>query len=397
VGNTVLPFYKKYWRTAFDIGLIALTVFLTMYAFSFFYSIATPIIFAFIIFLMIEPLARKLNKWGMPKSIASGISIMLFSLLILAAFTGAAYLITKQGTALIEDFPRYQKILTEQIGKLSAQLEGQLDKLPADFNIEESSKDLIQGASDMLKNFGTAFLGGLIGYVSSFSSFIFNFVVGIILAYFLSIEIKSWKRTASDKTPKTFKNAFFFLRDNVFKGIASYIKAQAKMISITFIVILIALIALGVKNAFVIAIVSAIFDVLPLLGVSTLFIPWIIYLFIVGQTSLAIWLTVLLLVVILTRQILEPKITGDSLGVSAFTMLAFMIISLSLFGFAGVILSPILVILVKSLYDQGYFHRWIHTPVDEYDDDTAVQDIEPSISRAKSKEPFVDRLKKLDK
>ncbi|QNK60102.1 sporulation integral membrane protein YtvI [Paenibacillus sp. PAMC21692] len=393
----MLPFYKKYWRTAFDIGLIALTVFLTMYAFSFFYSIATPIIFAFIIFLMIEPLARKLNKWGMPKSIASGISIMLFSLLILAAFTGAAYLITKQGTALIEDFPRYQKILTEQIGKLSAQLEGQLDKLPADFNIEESSKDLIQGASDMLKNFGTAFLGGLIGYVSSFSSFIFNFVVGIILAYFLSIEIKSWKRTASDKTPKTFKNAFFFLRDNVFKGIASYIKAQAKMISITFIVILIALIALGVKNAFVIAIVAAIFDVLPLLGVSTLFIPWIIYLFIVGQTSLAIWLTVLLLVVILTRQILEPKITGDSLGVSAFTMLAFMIISLSLFGFAGVILSPILVILVKSLYDQGYFHRWIHTPVDEFDDDTTAQDIEPSISRTKSKEPFVDRLKKLDK
>jgi sporulation integral membrane protein YtvI len=392
----VLPFYKRYWRTAFDIALIALTVFLIMFSFSYFYKIASPIIFAFVIFLLIEPLARRLNKWGMPKSIASGISIMLFSLIILAAFSGAAYLITKQGTQLVEDFPRYQKLLTEQIGKLSGNLEGQLDRLPADINLTETSQDLIQGATDMLQRFGSAFLLGLVGYVSSFSSFLFNFVVGIILAYFLSIEIKSWKRTASDKTPRTFKNAFFFLRDNVFKGIASYIKAQAKMISITFIVILIALIALGVKNAFVIAIVAAIFDVLPLLGVSTLFIPWIVYLFIVGQTTLGIWLTVLLLVVILTRQILEPKITGDSLGVSAFTMLAFMIISLSLFGVAGVILSPILVILVKSLYDQGYFHRWIHTPVDEFDDESPLQPAVPVISRTKSDEPFVDRLKKLD-
>jgi len=388
----MLPFYKKYWRTAFDIGLIALTVYLIMYTFSYVYKIATPIFFAFLIFLIIEPLAKRLNKWGVKKSIASGISILIFTLLILGAFSGAAVLITKQGNALIENFPRYQSVLAEQIGNLASQLEKQLDKLPNDISLSEEIKNLTKGATDNLQKWVSAFLNGLIGYVSSFSTFIFNFVVGIILAYFLSIEIKTWKRAATDKTPKTFKTAFFFLRDNVFRGIASYIKAQAKMISITFIVILIALILLGVDNAFIIAVVAAIFDVLPLLGVSTLFIPWIIYLFIVGKLSLAIWLSALLLVVILTRQILEPKITGDSLGVSAFTMLSFMIISLSLFGIAGVILSPILVILVKSLYDQGYFHRWIRTPVDEFD--------EPAVASAGAEEPgkqdttFIDSLKK---
>ncbi|RJX41359.1 sporulation integral membrane protein YtvI [Paenibacillus pinisoli] len=388
----MLPFYKKYWRTAFDIGLIALTVYLIMYTFSYVYKIATPIFFAFLIFLIIEPLAKRLNKWGVKKSIASGISILVFTLLILGAFSGAAVLITKQGNALIENFPRYQSVLAEQIGNLASQLEKQLDKLPNDISLSEEIKNLTKGATDNLQKWVSAFLNGLIGYVSSFSTFIFNFVVGIILAYFLSIEIKTWKRAATDKTPKTFKTAFFFLRDNVFRGIASYIKAQAKMISITFIVILIALILLGVDNAFIIAVVAAIFDVLPLLGVSTLFIPWIIYLFIVGKLSLAIWLSALLLVVILTRQILEPKITGDSLGVSAFTMLAFMIISLSLFGIAGVILSPILVILVKSLYDQGYFHRWIRTPVDEFDEPALAAD--GSLEPGKQDTTFIDSLKK---
>ncbi|NIK74923.1 sporulation integral membrane protein YtvI [Paenibacillus castaneae] len=363
----MLPFYKKYWKTAFDIALIALTVYLIMYSFSYLYRIATPIFLSFLIFLCIEPLARWLNKLGMKKSIASGISVLLFTLLILGAFSGAAYLITKQGTALITNFPKYQEMLALQIANITEQFQQRFNALPPDLDLVERSKDLIEGSAATLQNFAKALLMGIVGYVSSVSSFIINFVIGIILAYFLSIEITTWKQTAENKTPKTFKTAFFFLRNNVLKGIALYIKAQAKMISITFIVILISLILLRVENAFVIAVVTAIFDILPLLGVGTVFIPWIIYLIIVGKISLAIWLSALFLVVVLTRQILEPKITGDSLGVSAFTMLAFMIISLSLFGVAGVILSPILIILIKALYDHGYFHRWIRSPQGEFD------------------------------
>ena len=139
-----------------------------------------------------------------------------------------------------------------------------------------------------------------------------------------------------------------------------------KLISFTFIIIFIGLIALGVSNAFSVSLLAAFFDLLPLLGVSTIFVPWIIYLIVVGQTNTAIWLGVLLAIVIIFRQIAEPKIVGDSLGVSAFTMLSFMVISLSLFGVAGIILSPILLILIKALYEQGYLKRWIHMPEDEY-------------------------------
>jgi sporulation integral membrane protein YtvI len=375
----MLPFYKKYWRTAFDIALIALTVFLIMYVFSFLYRIATPIFFSFVIFLCIEPLARRLNKLGMKKSIASGISVLVFSIIILGILSGAAFLIVQQGSELVDNFPKYQKILVEQIAIISEEVQTRLGAMPAHLDLVERSQDLIKGATDTLSNLGKTIFSHLVTYVSSVSSFIFNFVVGIILAYFLSIEITTWKQTAEDKTPNTFKKAFFFLRNNVFKGIALYIKAQAKMISITFVVILVALILLGVDNAFVIAVVSAIFDILPLLGVGTIFIPWIIYLLIVGKVTLAIWLSVLFLAVVLTRQILEPKITGDSLGVSAFTMLAFMIVSLSLFGVAGVILSPILMILIKALYDQGYFSRWIHAPAGEFDAPPAPVSANPPV------------------
>ncbi|RKN85411.1 sporulation integral membrane protein YtvI [Paenibacillus ginsengarvi] len=361
----MLSFYKKYYKTVFDIALMALTVYLFMLAFSYLYRIATPIFLALVIFAIIEPLAKFLNRKGMKKSLATTISTLLFILILLSVIIGAGAIFTAQLYQLTQKIPVYAAILQEQIVGNMGYWQSKLEALPPDW------LDRVKDYSSIITSKGaklaTTFLGGLFGMLTSFSSFLFNFVIGIILAYFLSLEIDSWKKFATDKTPRTFKNAFFFLKENVLKGIVSYVKAQSKLITLTFGIIFIALLVLRVDNAFSIALLSAIFDVLPLLGVSTVFIPWIIYLFVVGNIKLAISLTVLLVLVLGTRQILEPKITGDSLGVSAFTMLSFMIVSLSLFGVAGVILSPVLIILVKALYDQGYLRRWIRLPEEEYD------------------------------
>jgi len=360
----MIVFYRKYWRTAFDIALIALTVYLIMYAFSFMYKLATPVFLSFVVYLFIEPPARWLNKLGLKKSIASAISVLLFTLVILSLFLGAGYIIADQAKNLINNLPEYQRIMKDEVSSQSDWISSRVDTLSPEM-IAQFDK-VVDYITQKGQTLATGFLLTISRYLTSFSTFVFNFSIGIILAYFLSVEIKDWKKTAEDKTPNTFKIAFYFLRDNVFKGISGYLKSQLKLVSITFVVIFASLMLLDVKNAFMVSFVSAIFDILPLLGVSTVFIPWIIYLFIVGDTTLAIWLSALLLVVVVTRQILEPKITGNTLGVSAFTMLAFMIISLSLFGVAGVILSPILIILLKALYDQGYFHRWIRMPKDEF-------------------------------
>lgn len=376
VNDSLLTFYKKYWRTIFDIALIVVTVILIMWLFSLVYNIAKPIFYSFIIFLCIEPLAKRLNKWGMKKSIAAAISAILFTLIVLGLIGGAILLATIQGTELINLVPQYQTIFTAEIQRWTTILQEQLNNLPFDFSDSEKIAETLQSATAKIQQWLLAGLTFVIGSITSFTSFVVNAAIGLILAYFLSIEIVDWKKIAASKTPNTFKNAFFFLRDNVLRGIWVYIKAQSKLISITFAVILIALLLLGVKHAFVISLVAAIFDVLPLLGVSTIFIPWITYLFIVGNYELGIWITALWLVVVIARQLLEPKITGDSLGVSAFTMLSFMMISLSLFGVAGMILSPILLILIKALYDQGYFEQWIRKPIGEFDEPVKATDEE---------------------
>ncbi|MCP3772109.1 sporulation integral membrane protein YtvI [Paenibacillus sp. MZ04-78.2] len=362
----MISFYRKYYKTIFDIALLVLTVYLFMFVFSYLYRIATPIFLAFVIYMIIEPFARFLHRRGIKKAIASAISTMIFVLVILGAITGAGVIFTSQIVSLKDKLPEYTSVLTREIAKQTDTLQDRFGTLPTEDIVnkaKEYSAEIAKKATEIVRSFLTSTFTVL----TSFSAFLVNFVIAIILAYFLSIEIESWKRIAEKKTPNTFKKAFHFLRENVLIGIVTYIKAQAKLIGVTFVVIFIALLVMNIKNAFSVALLAAFFDVLPLLGVSTLFIPWIIYLFVVGQTTLAIWLSVLLAVVISVRQILEPKITGDSLGVSAFTMLSFMMVSLSLFGVSGLILSPILIILIKALYEQGYLKKWIRMPAEEYE------------------------------
>ena len=364
----MLTFYKRYWRTAFDIALIALTVWLIMYVFSFLYKIAAPVFMSFLIFACIEPLAKRLNRIGIKKAVASAISVLFFTLVILGAFIGAGVLLTYEIMEFVDRLPDYQTIFTNEATYWIAWLQSRIDLLPE--GVVEQFQSVINSVTGWGQRVATQILVGFVGFLSSLSAFVFNFGIGIILAYFLSIEIETWKKVAREKTPNTFKTAFYFLKDNVLAGIGGYLKSQLILVSITFVVILIALMLLDVNNAFTIAALSAIADILPLLGVTTVFAPWIIYLFIVGQTQLAVWLTVILAVVLLTRQILEPKITGGTLGVSAYTMLVCMLVSLSLFGVAGVILSPVLVILIKQLHAQGYLRRWIRPPLD-YDNPPA--------------------------
>ena len=335
-----------------------------MYVFSFLYNIAKPIFIAFVLFLMIEPLAKFLNKRKLKKITATTISMLIFIVVILGIIITLGVVFTSQIYHLSEIIPKYIQSLQEVIENKADYFKERIDTLPPE-TIEKGKGYLID-----LAERSSALLSNLLKYLffslTSISNLIINFIIGLILAYFLSIEIDSWKKIAREKTPNTFKQAYFFLKDNVISGIAHYLKAQMKLITITFIIVFTGLIILGINNSFSIALLSAFFDLLPLLGVSSIFIPWIVYLVIVGKSTTALWLLVLLAVVIIVRQIAEPKIVGDSLGVSAFTMLSFMVISLSLFGVAGIILSPILLILIKALYEQGYLKRWIHLPEDEY-------------------------------
>ena len=116
-----------------------------------------------------------------------------------------------------------------------------------------------------------------------------------------------------------------------------YVKAYSLVVFITFAQVLVGFSLLKIDFAVILSIVCALFDILPVIGMILIFIPLIIYNFIIGESFVAIGLIVLFLVVTVVRQIIEPKIVSQTLDIHPLMILAAIFIGLKVSGFLGMI------------------------------------------------------------
>lgn len=131
-------------------------------------------------------------------------------------------------------------------------------------------------------------------------------------------------------------------------SLKKYLRAYLVIMLITFGEVFAGLLILKVPYAFLIALAVAFVDLLPLFGAGTVLIPWAIVCFIIKDVGTATGLLILYAVVTIVRQVIEPKIIGTSLGIHPLITLFAMVAALELFGIAGMILSPFILIVIKE-------------------------------------------------
>ena len=119
---------------------------------------------------------------------------------------------------------------------------------------------------------------------------------------------------------------------------------------ITFAIMLVGFMILGIERALLIALIVAVLDLLPILGVGIVLVPWSIFSFALGNNAIGIGLIVIFLSYTLIREILEPKILGKSLDVHPALTLVSLYLGYSLFGAPGLIVFPIIAVLICHLF-----------------------------------------------
>ncbi len=145
----------------------------------------------------------------------------------------------------------------------------------------------------------------------------------------------------------------------LFSTLGKMAKAYCLLMLITFSEISIGLGLLKVAGIYevnyilVIAIVTALVDIVPVLGTGTILIPWSAYLLITGEFGGGIGLLVMYAIITVIRQIIEPKLVADQVGLPPVITIMSMYIGAKVFGPIGIFLLPIIVILIKLLNDKG--------------------------------------------
>ena len=130
-----------------------------------------------------------------------------------------------------------------------------------------------------------------------------------------------------------------------------FLRAYLLLLLLTFGLLFVGFLILDLKYAFLLALIVALVDMLPVLGVGTVLVPWAIVSFLGKHYFLGTGLLILYAVVLIVRQICEPKLLGGSLGLHPLYALFATFAGWQLFGFLGMLLGPLAAVLFKMLFE----------------------------------------------
>lgn len=372
--------------------IIGIFYLLLKYAFWLFF----PIILAFLVALILQ---KPVNAIAKKTPVKKGIASVVCVLLLIFVIGGIIVLIGASAVNYLKDFVEYIKGLLGNINELAEGLKTWLlatsEKLPESIskvlteNITdifsrldtsssaETAKSVAQLASDATQSEGG--LGFSLSTVTSWLStpltsvvstamqiptILLNTLITIIMSCFLTadFDVVTSFLTAqlSEKRQKDFERARYLLKTSFVK----ILRAYGLIILITFAEMLIGLTALKLIGVYksnyivIIAAVTAVVDILPVLGTGTIIFPWAIYSVFTRNYGLAVGLIVIYAVIAVIRQVIEPKLVAGQLGLPPFMTIIGMFVGLKLFGFIGMLIMPILIIMLKLLNDEGIIHLW---------------------------------------
>lgn len=351
--------YKKV-HYLIQVAFIAVFIFIAYLAFKYVFGAVAPFIIAVIAASIVEtPVRFMINKLKFPRSVASSICIILLLLLIIALGGFLSTFIWKEGKTLISNIPDYITWLVEYVEKLMQNNDGIFAHL---------SDDTIAKLSDYIATYDyssliTGSLGSkIIGYAGNAVVYIPNaivfVIVSIVSSVFMSISFPVVKRFILAQLNPKQREIIIEIKTTLFSTVWKYLRSYSILMFITFIELWAFFLIFGFKPALPLAFLIAIVDILPILGVGTILIPWSLISLLTGSPWQALILICMYIVITIIRQVLEPKVIGHHVGMLPILTLFCIWVGLKLFGFFGMFLIPIAVVIAKHLHETGKLKLW---------------------------------------
>jgi predicted PurR-regulated permease PerM len=133
--------------------------------------------------------------------------------------------------------------------------------------------------------------------------------------------------------------------------ISSLFKAYISIFIITFIELLVGFYIIGLNDALMLAFSIALFDFFPILGLDMIFIPWIVMLAFQNKMVLALHLLIMYMVMVISKNIFEPKLISKHIGMHPLITIISMFIGVTFLGIIGMIFVPLLIMIIKRVYE----------------------------------------------
>lgn len=310
-----------------------------------------PFVASFLVSLLVNPFADALQKrLKMPRSLSAILVVLVTVGLVGGIITAVIWKIVDEIRAIYYDFPVILENIQSAWYSTSQFLSNIMDALPE--SMQEVAQTLINQTTEWISGFAanTTIVQSAGNFAKSLPSAFVSIIVFILSLFFMVSDSK----TVAEMVKKPFTEKFLQrvgeIKIEAKKYVGGYVKAQLTIMCIFFIIIFIGLTALKVEHALIIALATALLDALPIFGSGAVLWPWALVSFIMGNYGLGTSLIIIYLMLVLIRQLIEPKIVSQNIGMHPILTLMAMYVGFRTLSVGGMIFGPLLLMFIISLY-----------------------------------------------
>ena len=317
-----------------------------------------PFVIGWIIALIASPEVRFFEeKLKVRRKGASVIVIVAVLAAVISIVYTAASILIREGISFVNELPMLLEGIKTELIQVGANLQGIYNRLPGDMqntlnNIGVEMGDYFGG---VMENAGTPTFEAVGNVARQLPDIFLGAIMCILSAYFFVADKNYMSDAMQRYVPDSIRYRFNLIRRSFRKAVGGYFKAQLKIEFWVYILLVIGLLTLHVRYALLVALGIAFMDLLPVFGTGTIMIPWAIIEILGKNYTMAVGLLIVWCVGQLVRQMIQPKIVGDSMGMDAIPTLFLLFIGYKAAGVLGMILAVPIGIIFVNLYEEGVF------------------------------------------
>ena len=344
---------RPYWQVAVSLvfSILATGIFIYLGIKGIFFLM--PFVIGWGIAAIAAPLVNWLEKkFNIVKKLGSAlIVILVIGLIVVGIYFAVSRIILEVGD-LIKNIPELYAQLESGLRQIGSAMSGIFEKLPVVIqdgwntvvaNLDQYMGDLVSRISEP-----TVMAAG--NFAKSLPSYLISVIVAILSAYFFTIQREDVLKWMKQIAPPSVEKRMTLVMDNLRYAVGGYFKAQFKIMGVVFLILLVGFAVLGVRYFVLVAFLISFLDFLPFFGTGPAMIPWGIYKFLMGDYKMAILLIAIYAVTQLVRQLLQPKLVADSVGMNPLVTLLLLYIGYRIGSVLGMILAvPVGMVLINML------------------------------------------------
>lgn len=342
---------KKYIKAVINLILALAVLLLVVFLLPKFLWLSAPFIVGWIIALIAyRPVHFLEERLKVRRKISSAlVVIVVIALVVLILYLVISKLI-EEIIGLAGSLPDMWRGLEAEFTEIGQNLSVIYNRLPVD--VQKSISDFAEqiGAyfGDLIGRIGTPTIAAAGNFAKQLPTMIIGIIMALLSSYLFIADRESINIWFATHIPKSIQQKYNIIRRSVVKAVGGYLKAQLRIELWMYLLLVIGLTILKVDYTLLIALGIAFLDLLPFFGTGTVMVPWAIIKILSSDYKMAIGLLIIWGVGQLARQIIQPKIVGDSVGMPPLPTLILLYVGFKIAGVVGMIIAVPIGLIIST-------------------------------------------------